>query len=403
LSLNQQFVVLTLAGGIFYSEKVPELTAHGSNYLFPRGFFVTTLPFPQPCGLSVWTSEVCRPDFRLHQGFCYSPLEECKDAFRFAVLTDSTTLRQLIHDCAALVSDESFFVLEYYPDKVTFSQNDPPVEPTVFYSPYMETEEILAAIDPYLSRLIHDGFVGFGLANSRLGAELFYSEEKAFTCFTANHIRTMNILSRHGLRYREELLFPADFAHDHLSLVSLDKKQRPQELKEFTNQQLDYITFCGELVDLFDMQPTSSTDDFFLSCKEQDSIETFLSCQPDLNWSGDEEFINLLLDWKDFVNECCQGFNGCLDDYRQGLKIRDIIDRVIDQSDATTREKLLRFIAESDALFRCQLIETTRQMPTESSNDSARNPRFWRWGVARNHGSMLRRDLIRRGWYSYQP
>ncbi len=81
-----------------------------------------------------------RPDFQLHQGFCYSPLEECKDAFRFAVLTDSNRLPQLIHDCAALVSEESFFVLEYYPDKVTLAQNDTPVEPTVFYSPYMPTE-----------------------------------------------------------------------------------------------------------------------------------------------------------------------------------------------------------------------------------------------------------------------
>jgi len=361
---------------------------------------VITLPFSQPCGLSVWTSERCRPDFQLHQGFCYSPLEECKDAFRFAVLTDSNRLPQLIHDCAALVSEESFFVLEYYPDKVTLAQNDTPVEPTVFYSPYMPTEEILSLIEPYLSRLIHDGFVGFGLANSRLGAELFYSEEKAFTCFTANHIRTMNILTHHGLHYRKELLFPADFAHDHLSLVSLTEPQLPADLRGFDSRQLDYITFCGELVELFDMQPTTSSDDFFLSCKEQDSIETFLSCQPDLSWNGDEEFINLLLDWKDFVNECCQGFNGTLDEYRQGLKIRDIIDRVIDQSSTDTGDKLLRFISESDALFRCQLIETSKQMPTESSRDTGRQQCFWHCGVVRNHGSMLRRDLIRRGWYS---
>ena len=363
---------------------------------------MTTLPFSQPCGLSVWASERCRPDFELHQGFCYSPLEECNDAFRFAILTESKKLPHLIRECATLVSDESFFVLEYYPDKVTLSKNDAPVEPTVFYSPYMPTEEILTLIEPYLSRLIHDGFVGFGLANSRLGAELFYSEEKAFTCFTANHIRTMNILARNGLHYREELLFPADFAHDHLSLVSLDKSHLPLELASFETRQLDYISFCAELVELFDMQPTSSTDDFFLSCKEQDGIETFLSCQPDLHWSGDEEFINLLLDWKDFVNECCHGFNGTLDDYRQGLKIRDIIDRVIDQSTDATREKLLRFIAESDALFRCQLIETSRQMPTEAASDNARQQHFWHCGVVRNHGSELRRDLIRRGWYSRQ-
>lgn len=363
---------------------------------------MTKLPFSQPCGLSVWASELCRPEFRLRQGFCYTHLEECKDAFRFAVLADSDKLPALFHDCSSLVSEESFFVLEYYPDKFLLADNDKPIEPTVFYSPYLATNDILAMIEPYLSRLIHDGFVGFGLANSRLGAELFYSEEKAFTCFTANHIRTMNILARHGLNHRNELLFPADFAHDHLSLVSLEGKQRPAQLRSFTPQQLDYINFCGELVEMFEMQPTTSNDDFFLSCKEQDAIETFLGCQPDLNWNGDEEFINLLLDWKDFVDECCEGFNGSLDDYYRGLKIRDIIARVVDQTDNTTRDKLLKFISEADNTFRSQLVETSRKMFNDANCDLFRQQRFWRWGVTRNHGSTLRRDLIRNGWYSLQ-
>ena len=178
--------------------------------------------------------------------------------------------------------------------------------------------------------------------------------------------------------------------------------QRPEELRSFTPQQLDYITFCGELVEMFEMQPTTSNDDFFLSCKEQDGIETFLSCQPDLCWSGDEEFIHLLMDWKDFVDECCEGFNGCLDDYFRGLKIRDIIARVIDQTDNVTRDKLLKFISEADNTFRGQLVETSRKMFSDTNSERFRNQRFWRWGVTRNHGSTLRRDLIRNGWYSSQ-
>lgn len=364
---------------------------------------MSKLPFSQPCGLRVWESELQRPEFIVQQGFCYSHIEESKDAYRFAALVDLKKLTPLFYDCAALVSDESFFVLEYYPDKVSNEDQQNPPEPTIFYSPYMETQEILELLEPYLSRLIHDGFVGFGLANSRLGAELFYSEEKALTCFTANHIRAINIFTRHGLKYQEELLFPADFDHDHFSLVSLDPRQRPAELRKFREDELDYINYCEELVDLFEMQSTTANDDFFLSCREQDQIGQLLAGQEDLEWTSDDEFIHLMLDWKAFVTECSQGFTGSLDDYATGLKIRDIIAFVIDHSDSTIQQKLLQFIADSDNLFRRQLVETSRHIPTSTTSERSAHPHFWRWGITRNQGATLRRDLIRSGWFSSRP
>ncbi len=358
------------------------------------------LLFTQPCGLRVWESELTRDEFQITTGFCYSRVEGCKDAFRFAALIGLDNFSPLFHDCAELLGEESFFVLEYYPDKIPTMDSDSIPEPTVFYSPYMPTDEILTNIQPYFNRLMHDGFVGFGLANSRRGVELFYSEEKAFTCFTANHIRTMNIFDKYGLLHQEELLFPADFAHDHLSLVSIDIKELPEKLQCFTRDELDYVNYCSELVEMFEMQSTTTGDEFFLSGHEQDYIATLLTHHPELEWTEDDEFVHLLLDWKEFVRECSQGFTGDYHDYGTGLHLRDIIATVIDRSDATLSEKLSKFIEGADAMFKRQLMHTARQMADNNVADIRCHQRFWRWGVIKNQGTALRRDLIRNGWFS---
>ncbi len=360
------------------------------------------LTFAQPCGLRVWDEEIQRAEFNLHPGFCYSRLEGCQDAFRFAALIDTNQFPSLFQACASLLAEESFFVLEYYPEKLQVSEDDELPEPTVFYSPYIPTEEILETIAPYMERLIHDGFVGFGLANSRQGVELFYSEEKAFTCFTANHIRTMDIFTQHGLSYTKELIFPADFAHDHLSLVSIDTDKLPPALRKLEEQDLDYINYCSELIELFDMQSTADGEDFFLSGKEQDHISAILEQQPDLEWSSEDEFVHLMIDWKEFVKECSQGFDGDLEDYLGGLQLRDIISTVLESADSAISRKLADFIDGADAIFRRQLITTGRHIPSGAlcKNQLHQQKNFWRWGVIRQQSAELRRDLIRSGWFS---
>lgn len=363
-------------------------------------FFRSSLE--QPCGLRVWPSEQLRSDYRqLTPGYSLAPVEDCRDAYRFVVLADLNLLPALFEACSVLVSDESFFVFEYYPEQQLTSDPEQPTQPTVFYSPYMPTLEILDLLRPYFSRLLHDGFVGFGLANSRLGAEIFFSEEKAFTCFTANHIRTMNLLARYGLPHRQELLFPADFAHDHLSLVSIPRASRPLELQGFSNRELDYIHYGAELVELFEMSPASEGEDFFLSAREQDSIYELLHDHPDVCWEPEDEFVNILLEWRDFVDCCQECFDGCLEDYLEGLKLRDLIAWVADRVDSRLRYKLLRFIADADNRFRRQLTETGHCL--SQAETQPRNQRFWHWGIPRQHGASLRRDLIRCGWYRRRP
>ncbi len=373
-----------------------------------REKLLPTLSFDQPCGLRVWESELCRRDFNIHQGFCCSPMEECDDSFRFAALIDCNRLFELFSACLPLVGDESFFVLEYYPQQVDHPVSEIPTAPTVFYSPYMASNEIMTLLQPYFSRLVHDGFVGFGLANSRQGAELFYSEEKAFTCFTRSNIRAMHILTRIGLPQCKELLFPADFAHDHFSLTNLDRLLLPPQLQQFDHAELDYVNYCAELVEIFDMQSTTASDDFFLSGGEQDQIARLLQQHEYLDWNDEDEFVHLMMDWKEFVRQCSQGFNGSIEDYALGLKLRDIIEFVMENSGEVIRAKLVQFIADADEQFRQQLENTSKpfstvvpDLETDSGVDarSARRQRFWRWGVTRNQGVNLRRDLIRSGWF----
>ncbi|MBN2645138.1 MAG: hypothetical protein JXR59_06665 [Desulfuromonadaceae bacterium] len=356
----------------------------------------------QPCGLQVWPTEQLRRDYSLQTGYSLHRVEDCHDSFRFVILTDLEDLSALFRDCCALVSEESFFVFEYYPDKVLPGRTDLTAKPTVFYSPYLPTAEILDLLQPYFSRLVHDGFVGFGLANSRQGAELFYSEEKALTCFTSNHIRTMDILTRHGLSHQPELLFPADFAHDHYSLINLPPALLPKELRGLSRRELDYVHYGAELVELFDMAEAEEGEDFFLSATEQDEIAAILLQNQDIDWENEEEFANVLLEWKDFVHLCQEGFDGSLDEYLQALYLRDLIASVTDQVDSRLRHKLLNFIAEADAIFRRQLLESGNALPIPGTGPQPRNQRFWHWGVPRKHGVTLRRDLMRCGWFG-QP
>jgi len=356
-------------------------------------------PLRQPCGLSLWPSEMQRPDFRIEPGYYYTQLEECEGAFRFIVLTDIDTLPALLRDCSTLVSEESFFILEFYPDEIEGEYDDNQIEPTVFYSPYLPTAEILEMLEPYLPRLIHDGFVGFGLANNRLGAEIFFSEEKALTFFTANHIRTMDILNRYELHHREEILFPADFAHNHLALCSVPETELPLELRKFERAELDYINYCDELVEMFFMTATSDTDNFFLSATEQDQIAEIMFKQQEIEWDEDEEFVNLLLDWKDFVEVCKLGFDEGLSEYLEGLKIRDCIASVCAQSNSQLRHKLLQYIAEADKTFKHMLTDTGKCPFKSRCAKHPRNLNFWHWGIPRQYGVEMRRDLIRIGWY----
>ena len=83
-------------------------------------------------------------------------------------------------------------------------------------------------ITPFLSRLIHDGFVGFGLVNNREGFEIFYSEEKVLNCFTGGHLRITNLLSKLRIPLNPDLQFPTDLRHDHLSLLCRPRKSLPE-------------------------------------------------------------------------------------------------------------------------------------------------------------------------------
>jgi len=350
-----------------------------------------------PLGIRLWPSEFRHGRQPIREGYCFSPLENTADSFRFTALAGAEKVAAIFRSFASCLPDEAFLILEFYEEPAPQKSEEQPV-PTVYYSPYLPKEELLATLEPYLPRLIHDGFVGFGLANNRAGLELFYSEEKVLTCFAGNHIRVMDLLARHGLQHDPQVLIPTDLGHDHLSLLCHPRGALPLPFAAMSEGELDYVQFCSELTELLDMYQVEESLSFFLSEREQDSIESCLTAHPQFAEFAEEDFGSLLLDWHDFVDECEAGFEGDLWEYRQGLKLRDMIQHVAEAVPAVLGDKILEIVADADSRLRKNMVDVRKRLdpPAEIR---ARDDHFWYRGMVRNQGVYLRRDLIRQGWY----
>ncbi len=353
--------------------------------------------FDYPLGIRVWPGEPLSKPFRPEEGYSFSLLENSTDSYRFTAMVGASKVESVFRSLATCLPEEAFFILEFYQEEMAEQSEEQPA-PAVYYSPYLDTGEILETIAPYLPRLIHDGFVGFGLANNRAGMEIFYSEEKVLTCFTGNHIRAMDQLARHGLKHNPAQQFPTDFGHDHLSLLCHPRKALPGPFSNMTETDLDYDYFCAELTDLLDMYPVEESLSFFLSKREQDQIEERLRTHSEFAEFAEEDFGSLLLDWNDFVSECAHAFEGDLWEYRQGLKLRDMIQYVIDGVPGSLQGKILEIVSDADGKFQTNLVDRRKRLdpPLEFP---ASQERFWYFGVVRNQGVDLRRDLIRQGWF----
>jgi hypothetical protein len=356
--------------------------------------------FDFPLGLRPWPNpqRLRRP--LLKEGYLLERLENSPDAFRLTAVLGAGKLAGFFQDFARLLPDESFFVLEFYEEEEPVAGADEAL-PRVYYSDYLPTREIIDVILPYLPRLIHDGFVGFGLASNRAGVEMFCSEESVITCFTDNHLRLTHLLARHGLQHKEHLPLPADFGHDHLSLLCHHRLQLPAPFAAMTPRQLDFLVFCREIIEQLEMYPVEESLSFFLTRKEQEEIAQRLAERPEFAevielTEGD--FGVLLFDWQDFVDACATGFDGDLVDYQYGLQLRDLLQFVSEGVSAPLQQKLQEVMAASDAQFR-SLLQDQRKRLDAPTAIPMRADRFWCHGVIAGQGANLRRDLIRSGWY----
>lgn len=352
--------------------------------------------FPDfPMGVELWPQARRRPRV-LREGYTCSLLENTSDTFHFTILAGMGRVRETLERFARALPEEAFFILEFYTTETSGDEQDPPA-PTVHYSPYLPVEEILEALDPYWERLMQDGFVGFGLANNRASQEMFFSEEKVLTCFTDNHIRLMNQLAKTGIGHRDKLLLHTDMGHDHLSLLCHERAGLPLNLRHFSDRDLDYACFCRELVESLGMYPVEESLSFFFSRREQRLIQELLDQHEDYPDFAEEDFGTLLLDWNDFVQECCTNFEGGLWEYRMGLLLRDLIQHVIDRVDAPLSQRICEALQEPDQRFRQSLSDQRKRL--DPPGGLASDEHFWYHGVIRNAGVGLRRDLIRSGWY----
>jgi hypothetical protein len=355
--------------------------------------------FPDfPVGLQLWAQARRRPRV-LREGYSFSLLENTTDTYHFAVMAGMSRVRRVFEEFARSMPEDAFLILEFYASEPTSTdQTQEPPTPTVHYSPYLPVNELLDYLEPYWERILNDGFVGFGLANNRASLELFYSEEKVLTCFTDNHIRLTNLLAKVGVPHRPDLLLHTDLGHDHLSLLCLDRDILPLSLQSYSERELDYVHFCRELVEVLDMYPVEESLSFFFSRREQQAIEEILRKRPEFENYVEEDFGCLLLDWNDFVNECDHRFEGDLWEYQQGLRLRDLIQHVIDASSEPLSNRILEALEEPDERFRASLCEQRKRLDPPGST-SPPEDHFWYNGMVSNHGVDLRRDLIRHGWY----
>ncbi|WP_432823620.1 hypothetical protein [Trichloromonas sp.] len=352
-----------------------------------------------PLGLRLWPQNTGDEPFRFVEGYTLSPLENTTDSYRFSIMVNAGKFPQVLAALAPKLPDETFFILEFYQDD---QPADPAQNPTpkIYYSPYLPTAEILETIEPFLPRLVHDGFVGFGLANNREGVELFYSEEKVLTCFTGNHLRVTDLLAHMQIPNRADLQFPTDTGHDHLSLLCHQRKSLPEPFCSMTETELDYTSFCDDLTELLDMYPVEDDFSFFLSKKEQDQIEARLAEHPEYAEFADDDFGGLLLDWNDFVDECAAGFQGDLWEYHQGLKLRDLIEFVIVGVPQPLGSKINEIVSETDQKLQQNLVDRRKRLDPPCDGLPIREDRFWYQGIVCNQGVPLRRDLIRQGWFN---
>lgn len=357
-------------------------------------------PLELPVGLRRWRNELFSAPQQC-AGFEIALLDDCDNAYRFTATVDAGKVASILNSFSRFFDDEAFFILEHYPEDslaVRPSSSEERPAPVVHYSPYLPTQELLELITPYLSRMIHDGFVGFGLANNRKGLELFYSEEKVMTFFTDNHLRLSDFLQRQHIPHRERLVLPADFGHDHLSLLGFPRNLLPEDLSSFSDSELDSNIFCEELIEQLDMYQVEEGLSFFLTRKEQEQIALLMQSELKGDELADIEFGSLLLDWSDFVIECENGFEGDLWEYRQGLRIRDTIQVVIESAPQPLAEKIRSIVAEPDQQFQTTLTDRRKRLDPPSQ-PKLQQERFWYQGMVQKQGIDLRRDLIRQGWF----
>ncbi len=358
--------------------------------------------FQLPVGLRRWRTDAVQTP-QQQDGYELSLLENCDNAYRFTLTASVDKILAIFSGFTRFFPDEAFFILEFYPEELLTTRPSSTSErqpPEVYYSPYLPTFELLQTLTPYLERMIHDGFVGFGLANNRLGLELFYSEEKVMTFFTDNHLRLSNFLSQQRIPYSEKLILPADFGHDHLSLLGFPRKLLPPNLAALSDKELDSAHFCQELIDDLDMYPVEEGLSFFLTRKEQEQITELVEQKLAHNEFSDIEFGSLLLDWSDFVTECENGFEGNLWEYRQGLMIRDTVQMVIEVAPQPLADKITSIVAEPDGQF-LNILTDRRKRLDPPAEPQLHQERFWYQGMVGKQGIDLRRDLIRQGWFKH--
>ena len=79
-----------------------------------------------PLGIRLWPSE-SRPGCQtIREGYCFAPLENASDSFRFTALAGAGKIAAIFRSFAACLPDEAFLILEFYEEATPRESEEQP-------------------------------------------------------------------------------------------------------------------------------------------------------------------------------------------------------------------------------------------------------------------------------------
>jgi len=196
------------------------------------------VPFTTPLGVIPMRNDepFCAP---LQSGYVKSASQVKKYSAEYQISLSTEKIEAFVNALVGrILPDRIFAILEWF----DISRSAQGACERSFQTPFLPREQIIAALQPYMFRLVNDGFVafGFGWCDSSSNEEVFVGTKKIISIMTSKSDAVDDVLRQFGIA--------------------------PFKQPRFINE---YQTFNGDLRSLADIFPTEyanfKVDDYLSS------------------------------------------------------------------------------------------------------------------------------------------
>lgn len=140
-----------------------------------------------------------------------------------------------------------------------------------------------------------------------------------------------------------------------------------------------------------------------LTENEQQKIKSILKEQGCFDYVITEGIYGLLARWETFVEECEKGYFDLIEEYRNDLTTRDLIEMIFDAVEDTSLINKLKVVVNSlDQRFLVLLVDRDKCIwgkPNEPKY--AEKKYWWYWGIVKNAKGDLLRILQGDRYFTY--